>query len=563
MSVPESSVDAAAAALPPLLRPLLGKQAYPHPVSAITLLQTHISWVLLTGNYVYKIKKPVDFGFLDFSTLERRREACEAELRLNHRLAPELYLGLVQVIRSDGGARIGDVDAAGAEVVEYAVRMRQFGQDAQLDRVLECGALEPAALLQLAADIARFHLDAPAAPADSGFGSDQAVWQPVEDNFGVLEAAAATPHQRAQIAAVRQWCRACFRALRGRLEDRRRHGWIREGHGDLHLANLVLIEGRIRAFDCIEFSADLRWIDVISDVAFLMMDLAHRGRGDLAYRFINRYLEVTGDYAGIDLLDFYRVYRALVRAKVAVLQARTSSGLERRALMSAAQTHLDLAQSWTLPSQPRLLLMHGLSGSGKSRVSAEVSALLPAIRLRSDVERKRLYGLAAEARSGSALDHGIYESDSSERTYARLADLARELLRSGHSVVVDATFLRRADRERFGVLAAELGVPLHILACSAPDDELRRRVRKRAEKGADASEAGVEVLERQFATVEPPAADEAALVIPLATDLPGAARPDVCAALAAHGLVCRYRRFRTATAGAGSAPRPASASPSR
>ena len=484
-----------------LLRGLQRAQAYPHAVGPVQHLETHISDVLLTGEYAYKLKKPLNLGFLDFSTVELRRTCCEEELRLNRRLAPELYLAVVPI----GGSLADPHVGAGAPIIDYAVQMRQFDQAGMLERVAGRGELTAAIIDSIAEQVAEFHSGLLPASSASGYGTEAEIAGPALQNFDQLQPLVGSDAEREALAWLHEWTQQRHQALASRFEARRQAGFIRECHGDLHLGNITLVDGRVRIFDCIEFNPRLRWIDVMNEVAFLAMDLTQRGHPGLAYRFINRYLEHTGDYAGVDLLSYYMVYRALVRAKVAAMRAaQASASAEMRArLQDKCRVHIELARQLTAERRRVLLIMHGLSGSGKTVVSQVVLETLGAIRIRSDVERKRLYGLAAGARSESSLGEGIYAPSASQATYDRLSELAAAIVIAGYPVVVDAAFLKRGQRERFKSLAGTHNAGFAILDIQAAEATLRRRIAKRIESGADASEANVTVLEQQLADHEP------------------------------------------------------------
>lgn len=481
---------------------------YPNVLTKMTLLETHISYVLLTGSFAYKIKKAVNFGFLDFSTLERRRFFCEEELRLNRRLAPQLYLAVVPICGTMREPRIADDPDDRSTPIEYAVKMVEFSQAALFDRRLAQGDLSAPEIDVLTDLVAAFHARAASAPPGGQFGTSTVIWQLAADNFSQLPAATGDDDDAARLEALEIWSRDEYSRLEQLFEERRRAGFIRECHGDLHLGNIARIDETPVIFDCIEFNSQLRWIDVISEVAFLSMDLHERGRPDLAQRFINRYLEATGDYAGLHGLNFYQVYRALVRAKVAGLRAVQETGDDARRQLEIRARYLAFAVRATRTRQRQLLLMHGVSGSGKTWVSQAVLEHLGALRLRSDIERKRLFGLPALARTASAVDGGLYDEKTTRATYQRLCERAREILDAGFPVLVDAACLQRWQRGIFRDLAAELAVPLQIISCSADDATLHHRLAAREQSGRDASEARRAVLEHQLQNNDPLSAAE-------------------------------------------------------
>ena len=485
---------------PTLIAALCDPAAYDHPVEAVRLVQTHISWVLLTGIYAYKIKKPVDFGFLDFSTLEKRRFFCEEELRLNRRLTPNLYVAVVPITGEPAHPRLGGMGRA----FEYAVKMKQFDEADSGDRMASDGRLRPQHIDSLAETLATFHAQAARSNAEDHHGLPEAIQKAAEENFSQIHASPATAEDRTRLDALLAWTQAEYERLRQRLWARKQAGFVRECHGDLHLGNLVLIDGRLVPFDCIEFSENLRWIDVISEMAFIVMDLEVKGHRPLAFRLLNRYLEITGDYAGLDLLDYYRVYRALVRAKIASLtRAQSGKDGERDILVQRYRSYVHYAEEAGRRGRPRLIITHGFSGSGKSYLAAQLAEILPAIRLRSDIERKRLADFAESAAIGSELGGGIYTAEMTRLTYEHLLETARNLLATGLSVIVDATFLDRAHRQAQRLLAEELGAGFVILSAQAPVEVLRQRVQTRRAMGTDPSEANLDVLEWQMAHHDP------------------------------------------------------------
>lgn len=483
--------------------------AWPHPVTGVEVVETHASWVFLTGEFAYKVKKPVDFGFLDFSTLDKRRHCCEEELRLNRRLAPELYLDVVPI--TGDPPRVGGDGAP----VEYAVKMRQFDTDCGFDRLAQRGKLEPGHIDATAEALARFHEDAERTTEESGFGTPAEVARQALENFEPIapRIGEQAPDSRRSFDAVERWTRGGCQAFADDFAARLRDGYVREGHGDLHLRNLVWWRQRVVPFDCIEFNPGLRWIDVMSELAFLLMDLDDHGLPGLSRRLLNGYLEFSGDFGGMKLLRFYQAYRAMVRAKVESLRLAQLDRVDATG-QAALAGYIALAEGYTAPLRPRLLIAHGLSGSGKTYVSQRLLEAAPLVRLRSDVERKRLFGLSPLEASGSAKDAGIYTPAASANTYDRLARLAARLLEDGWPVLVDATFLKRDVRDRFQALAENSGVPFAVMHCEADMAVQRRRVARR--KG-DASEADVGILDRQIERGEPLARDESDRVIPVDT----------------------------------------------
>jgi aminoglycoside phosphotransferase family enzyme/predicted kinase len=504
MAKPTTPTESEAGDLPPPIRALLADPAcYDHAVGQVRLVETHISWVLLTGRYAYKIKKPVDLGFLDFSTLALRQQACADEVRLNRRLAAEMYLGVVAITGSPDAPRINGQGSA----IEYAVKMRQFPLDATLDKLDERGELGTMQIDQLAARLARFHLEeCEKSPAESAWGEPETIAKPVAENFQLLVERCDAPIESRQLSVLQIWSNAEHVRLTPLMRERKRNGMIRECHGDLHLGNLAWVNGQVVIFDCIEFNPALRWIDVISEVAFCFMDLLHRRHSGLAMRFLNAWLEISGDYEGVALLRYYAVYRALVRAKVAALRAEQSGGSD--VLRAEVSSCLLLAEQLTQNMPTQLWITHGLSGSGKTTFSQTLLQDYGMIRLRSDIERKRLAGLAALAHSGAEVGQGLYTQESGRRTYQHLSRLAEGLLATGWPVIVDAAFLERWQRDLFREAVQRRGLRLNILNLDADPATLRERVNQRAAHGQDASEADLRVLQYQIETEQPLGNDE-------------------------------------------------------
>lgn len=499
-----------------LIRGMTSAHAYFHTPMQVKHLQTHISHVFLTGEYAYKVKKPLKFEFLDFSTLERRRLACEEELRINRRLAPDLYLGVVPIT---GTMAYPQVEGAGVPI-EYAVKMREFRQDDLLDRVLQRGALTSLIVDAVAHQVAEFHRRLSTESPPEGCGTSEKIAAAALQNISSLIEHLRDPQDLERLDRLRAWT-AEQSALLGPTFDRRReYGFVRECHGDLHLGNLALFVGSVRIFDGIDFNPDLRWVDVMNEVAFLAMDLAFRRRRDFAYRFLNQYLELTGDYEGVDVLRYYLVYRAMVRAKVEAIRAHQPdvSVRQRDTLMAKSRDHLNWANEVIALWRPTMILLHGFSGSGKTTRSMTLLETIGAIRIRSDVERKRLHGVSRSEHQQQAVARGLYSASITEQTYGRLADLAAKIVAAGFPVIVDATFLDRERRDQFRRLAKKLQIPFVIADFLADINTLRDRVTNRSLRGRDASDAGLAVLEHQLSHHVPFDEDELSEVVPFDTE---------------------------------------------
>jgi aminoglycoside phosphotransferase family enzyme/predicted kinase len=470
-----------------------------------SIIETHISYVLLTGSHAYKIKKAVDLGFLDFTARSSRKHFCEEELRLNRRLAPEIYLDVVAIT---GSIDAPTIEGAGPEL-DYAVRMREFPQEALASDLLARGELSLADVDGLAAQIAAFHGSVAVASPRDPFGTPDAIREMAVENFAAMRPLAATPSERAEIEAMATWTEREYLACQATFRTRQREGFVRECHGDLHLGNIARLDGKLTIFDCIEFNETMRWIDVMSEVAFLVMDLQDRKRDDLAQRFLNAYLEITGDYAGLAVFRFYLAYRAMVRAKIHCLRgAQLDPGTARSSALALYREYLALACSYRRLQHPAIVLMHGFAGCGKTSRSQLLLEVTAAVRIRSDVERKRLFGLGLLERATADIEGGPYTSAGTNATYRHLCALARDVVAAGFVVVVDAAFLSRWQRDLFRTLATEVHVPFVMVTFVASEATLHDRVAGRAASGRDASDADVAVLEHQFRTQEPLAADE-------------------------------------------------------
>ena len=462
-------------------------------------IETHLSFVLLAGERAYKIKKALRLDFVDFRALPGREFYCREELRLNRRTAPELYLQVLPVTGTPARPSLGGEGPA----IEWALQMRAFDQEGLWDRLAARGGLQAAHIDALVEQLCTLHDAAAVADAGSDWGRPEQLRAPMSDNLRALDGLCRADDERDVLARLVQWEAQAFAALRDTFERRRREGRVREAHGDLHLGNVTQFEGRTRLFDCLEFSAELRWTDVISDLAFMAMDLHAHGLPGLAHRFVNAYVERSGDADGLRVLRYYSVHRALVRAKVAALRAAQlgdAAAAESAAAAQARRRYLQVALRSSAPSTPVLMLTHGFSGSGKSALTQGLLELCGALRFRADVERKRLFGLDALAVSDAAQKTRLYSSQASHATQARLRELATLALQAGYPVILDATFLALEPRQQARELAASLGVGFAIIDFRAGVDTLRTRVRQRR---GDASEADLAVLEQQLAHAVP------------------------------------------------------------
>ena len=491
---------------------LLHPDAFPHPVTHLRLLETHISWVILTGKFAYKIKKPVQFDFVDYSSLDLRLQYCQDEIKLNRRFAPELYLDVVPIIEHDKGLVVGDYPVSDSAMtdsnpIEYAVRMNEFSQDSIVAARLDHPDLTPKAVELFGQSIATFHETIKPDQPPEDCGQPIGIEHDAVDNFKTLRRELRDGIRLEKIEKIEKHTMAQLATLEHKFVRRRTAGMVRHCHGDLHLKNIIQWEGKLLAFDGIEFNRQLQWIDVYSEIAFPVMDFVARGRADLAWRLLNSYLEAADDYQDMDVLIFYLVYRAMVRAKVTWLnpanhsqRIREESNREQSPENYFAgpwDKYLDAAAYFTFAMKPSLSITHGFSGSGKSTTALTLIEQEGGLRIRSDVERQRL--------AARFHPQDTYSAEMTQRVYEYLAEQARSVIRAGMPVVIDATFLKRSQREIFEKLASELKVEFRIVTCDAPFDELCKRINSR---NADASEATTDVLEMQMKTHQPLTTDE-------------------------------------------------------
>jgi uncharacterized protein len=480
--------------LPALIQHMLTPEFYPHPVQMpIQLMQTHASYVLVTGDFAYKLKKPVNFGFLDYSTVAKRQHFCQEELRLNQRGAKELYLEVVAISKQGDRYQLGN----DGEIVDYAVKMVQFPQASLLSNMFESGELKIADVEEMGRIVADFHAQAQTNEYIQSFGTIERIKESIDDNYRQTEKyidRAQTPQQFTETKAYTD------RFLNEHFElflDRMTAGFIRECHGDLHLRNICRWQSKILLFDCIEFNEPFRFVDTMYDVAFAVMDLEARGRKDFANRFLNTYAEQTGDWAGLQVLPMYLSRQAYVRAKVMsfLLDDPNIPTQERAAAARTAGDYYRQAWEYTRDRQGRLIVLAGLSGSGKSTLGKKIAGELGGVHLRSDAVRKHLGGIPLLSKG----DASLYTPEMTDRTYGRLLELGGKLAAQGWTVILDAKYDQRSLRAAAIYLATSGGIPLQILHCTAPVDVLRDRLRQRT---GDIADATVDLLASQQAAWE-------------------------------------------------------------
>ncbi len=524
-----------------LVEALLNPKVYPHPVEKVTVVETHISWIFLTGIYAYKLKKAIKLELFDASTLTQRIHFCQEELRLNRRLAPQLYLALCQVYGPvefpSLGADIQFLQPSLANGLDVMVKMLQFPSSNILSNSSIRSGLSINSFKKLGSDLAHFHLYAQTTQYSSDYGSIESIVNPVLANLDCLNSFALNRSQRLLLSEHRIWLDKQIQRLGCRFDTRKQLQSIRECHGDLHLGNIYLGDNnRLEAFDCIDFNPHLRWIDPISEIAFLVVDLQVHSCQKEAMELLDIWLEHTGDYSGLDLLPWYSTYRALVRAKVSGIQIQqlkdksNLTALEKNKLQILTRDfdlYLQQSRLVQISPPPGLVLMHGLSGSGKSYCSHYLCTHLPAVRLRSDVERKRFFHRSPLHKSNNinliendyamsppSFSGDPYHPDVSTWLFDQLLPfLASRSLGSQLTTIVDATFLKAAERQRMIQLAHSLGRPIAIVNCECSDDTAERRINKRFEIATDASEADMAVRLQQKRWLEPLSTDERLLTV--------------------------------------------------
>ena len=474
----------------------------------LQVLETHISWIVLFDQTALKLKKPLANPFLDYSTLALRRQACFAEIRLNRRYAPQLYQNVVAIVQDSSQATHNlrlvelssdspstDANATSGPILDYAVRMHRFHADALLAHRLHKDLVPLSAIEQLAKTIAAFHQSAEPSHDSQSWGSPQTIIKDAFDNLDFLDSSSLID-QPDTLQHLRHWTTDTSHRLHEAFQLRQQQGMIRECHGDLHLENIIAWQEQLIPFDGIEFSEHLRWIDIQNDAAFTSMDLMFHNHRQHAARFTNSYLEHTGDYQGLAVLRWYQVYRALVRAKVTLLRAQQENEESAKQQdISKALEFLQLAERLSQPTQPKLMITYGLSGSGKTYGTQHLVDDTAAIRIRSDVQRKK--------QPNTPHQTPLYSQSAKQTIYHQLLNLAQQTLTAGYDTIIDATFLSSTNRALFRSLAQRLNVPFQILEFDADFDTLRQRILQRQSIGEDASDADLTVLQQQIETREP------------------------------------------------------------
>ncbi|WP_406815069.1 AAA family ATPase [Mycobacterium sp. M23085] len=489
---------------PRIVADLLRPDAYDPPAGDVRLHETHSSWVLLAGSYAYKLKKPVNLGFLDFTSIERRRADCEEELRLNRRFSPQIYLGVVEVTELDGRYRIGGEPGSG----EPAVWMRRLPEEGMLAAKLARGDVDMRLARRIGRTLAKLHERAETGADIDAYGRPSSVianWRENFDQVGPFVGQTISGHVNEDIRRyVDQFVREHASLLERRVAD----GHVRDGHGDLHADSICVDDGQILLFDSLQFAPRYRCADVASEVAFPAMDFEHHGRADLAWGFVDSYVRASGDDGLVSLLDFYTCYRAYVRGKVRSLrlaQTEQASAAQARQLVAESRGYFDLAwaHAGDLP-RPAMVVTMGLPASGKTTLARGLAGRLGLVHLSSDVARKRMAGIEPTQRGNDGFSSGLYDPAMTRRTYAALRRDAARWMRRGRGVIVDATFGNPREREQMHQLAHRLGANLHVVLCEADDATLMARLERRATEQGVVSDARIELWPELRAAFTPP-----------------------------------------------------------
>jgi len=484
--------------LPELVKALLKPEAYPETTGKIELVQTQMSFVFLTEKFVYKVKKAVDLGYLDYTTLDKRNFYCQKELELNRRLCPEAYLGVVPITQDRGAIRIG----GRGEAIEYAVRMRRLPQKAMMDVLLANDGVSVEMITGVAQKLAAFHQKAETNAEISAFGEIKAVTRNTDENFDQTEKYIGRTISKDNYQRIKNYTNSFVGENAPLFNKRIKEGRIRDCHGDLHAAHICFADD-ICIYDCIEFNDRFRYCDVASEMAFLAMDLDHYGRADLSRSLVNAYVDESGDKELLELLGFYKGYRAYVRGKVESFKLDDpyiSKG-EKEKTLEVAASYFDLARAYTR-SKPVLFITVGLVGTGKSTLAKALAGRLGLAVISSDITRKQLTGVPLTEHRFEGFDGGIYSAELSRRTYDKLFSGAGDILSDGGSVVLDASFIRAEERLKAKRLAQEAGADFFIIECTLDEKNIKRRLEGRLKEGT-VSDGRWEVYKPQKKAFDP------------------------------------------------------------
>lgn len=464
--------------LPPYVQALLKPSAYPKPPAKIDLMQTQMSFIFLTGSYVYKTKKPVNLGYLDYTTLEMRKHFCVQELELNRRLCPDGYLDVVPITESGGSFKIGGE----GKVVEYAVKMKQLPQDRMMDILLPKGEVTAEMLDKVAVKMAEFHARAATNDTISSFGSPDSIKVNTDENFSqACKYIGPILPQRSYDTAM-NFTNKFMVDNAALLRQRVASGKIKDCHGDLHAAHICFADD-IYIYDCIEFNDRFRYCDVANEIAFLAMDMDRYGRADLSDSFVRSYIKASGDNGIAPLLDFYKCYRAYVRGKVACFKYDDPLLKDKTAIMDEAKLYFNLAYKYA-NKKPLVMIVTGLIGTGKTTIAEAVGRGLGYNVLSSDIIRKQLAEVPLTERHYDNFDSGIYSREFTQKTYNELFSRAKDLVIKGQSVMLDASFKKKADRLVAFKLAKECGADFLAIECVADESTIKERLEKRQKEGA-------------------------------------------------------------------------------
>jgi len=466
--------------LPELVEALLQPKVYPETPGRIELVQTQMSFVFLAGDYVYKVKKPVNLGYLDYTTQEKRQFYCQREVELNRRLCPEVYLGVVPITRDRGTILV----AGKGEVIEHAVKMRRLPQEAMMDVLLANNRVSPEMITSVAQKLVAFHQKAETNANISAFGDIDIITQNTEENFSQTQKYIGKTLSSSKYQHIKNYTDSFIGENASLFDKRIARGRIRDCHGDLHAAH-ICFSNDICIYDCIEFNDRFRYCDVASEVAFLAMDLDHYRRADLSHSFVNAYVDISQDRELLELLDFYKCYRAYVRGKVESFKLDDPyiAPAEKRQTLEIASSYFDLAHAYTR-SRPSLFITTGLVGTGKTALAQALAKRLGLVVISSDVTRKRLASIPITEHHFEKFDTGIYSPEFSRKTYDKMYSEAKHVLSDGGSVIMDASFIKAGERLKAKELAKETSADFFIIECTLDKESIKQRLAQRLEQGS-------------------------------------------------------------------------------